>query len=105
VLLPLIHVALRQGVTNPRHDLVIEVQPAQELRESLLEHFLADIRLAVLPFVSRAVVVDILLLFHLPDDRATAVAAQDHPRESEVALPAPIFLDATAIHHGLDALP
>jgi hypothetical protein len=105
VLLPLIHVALRQGVTNPRHDLVIEVQVAQERRESLFEHFLADIRLAALPFVSRAVVVDILLLLHLPDDRATAVAAGDQSRECKLALPATVFLDAAAVHHTLDSLP
>jgi hypothetical protein len=103
VLLDVSQAAFLVPASVGRH--AIEVQSAQELREFLLEDFLADIGLAALPFAVRAVVVDILLLLHLPDDRATAVAARDHPTEGEVALPTPVFLDPTAIHHALDALP
>ena len=79
VLAPLVGVAGVQRIAHPFQHLVVEVQPAQEFGELLLEHLLPNIlapagRRVAFAFVgvTGAVVVDVAFLLDLADYRAAA---------------------------------
>src|SRR4030095_14397238 len=80
----LIFVTLCKSLSKPRKNLLVEDEPVEELREVLLEHLLTNVRLWALPFVPRAVIVDVTALLDFPYHSTAAVAAANQAREREV---------------------
>ena len=79
----LVGVAGVQRLAHPIQHLIVELQPAEQFGELLLQHFLAHIaaaaggRVALHLWVAGAMIIDVALLLDLPDHRAAAVAAGD----------------------------
>ncbi len=85
VFTPLVCVAGVQRIAHPLQHLIIELEPPKEFCELRLQHFLADISAAAGGWVSSALisvacamVIDVALLFDLPDYSASASMAGDH---------------------------
>ena len=84
VLAPLVGVAGVKRLPHPVQHLVVEMQPAEQFGELLLQHLLAHILAAAggrvaLAFIgiAGAVVIDVALLLDLADHRAAAFRAGD----------------------------
>ncbi|WP_242443355.1 hypothetical protein [Sphingobium sp. LB126] len=83
----------------------IEANPSEQLLEVLVHHFLSHIRLRAFALISGAVVIDVLLLFDLGDDRAATMAALHEARIGEVLRVHPYVCSLAAINYRLDGFP
>ena len=109
---PLDGVAGVKRITYPFQHLVVEVQPAQEFGELLLDHLLAHIlapaggRVALaLIGVAGAVIIDVTFLLDFAHHCTAAGMASDQPGEGKVACHAAVLLRQPAVHHVLHPLP
>ena len=100
----LVGTALPESADDPLEYLVIDPQAGQVLGEQLLQHFLADIWLAAFSLEAGAMVVDVLPLLDLGNQRTAAMGALDDAREREALLQAPPSGPA-AVEDVLDLMP
>ena len=101
----LVGMARAERVANPGQDLVVKGQPAEQLRKLTLNDFFANIGLFATALVAAAVVVNVTLLLHLADNRTSAMAAGDQPRERKIVFHAAMLLSVPVIEDALHALP
>jgi hypothetical protein len=94
-----------QRIAYPFQDLVVELQPPQQLGELRFERLLADVfapargRVALaLISIAGAMIIDVARLLDLPDYRAAAGMAGDQPGEGEVVPAALGFLGVASVH-------
>ncbi|MDE8652121.1 hypothetical protein PYV00_10380 [Novosphingobium sp. H3SJ31-1] len=96
---------LLQGPANERESLVVQIEPAENLLEFLVENLLANIALGTPRLEPGAVVIDIALLLDFRRDRAAAMAAGHDAGIGELVLVTVDVGDAPPVEQFLNVGP